>query len=192
MYGVASKSAFAITTTTTSVPVAVALLLATLSVSSLFRPVLSEADSSEAALQEFIICRQCGTDIADSYYIETHKSPSATIYSNITLFGKRGVDLQVLINPIGIQFKIVNTPKALCSGVGDWVPADSWYPGFAWKFCVCPQCSTHLGWIFEPTLTATADRANPSNKGFYAIIVDNVLSEKLVQSLMVSPDLIQS
>lgn len=68
---------------------------------------------------EYILCRQCGSNIADSHYLENHSSPTSTVYSNITLFGKSGVDIQTLVNPIGIHFKIVTSAKTLCSGVGD-------------------------------------------------------------------------
>lgn len=68
---------------------------------------------------EYILCRQCGSNVADSYNIENHSSPTATVYPNITLFGKSGVNVQTLVNPIGIQFKIITSTKSLCSGVGD-------------------------------------------------------------------------
>lgn len=47
---------------------------------------------------------------------------------------------------------------------------------------MCPHCSTHLGWLFEPSLTATTDRSKPSKDGFYALIVDNVIGEKCMSA----------
>lgn len=64
----------------------------------------------------------------------------------------------------------------LCDRI-QWTQADTWFPGFAWKVCVCPKCSNHVGWMFEPFESATATQTFPSDRGFYALTVNNVLSE---------------
>lgn len=59
-----------------------------------------------------------------------------------------------------------------------WHQSHTWFPGFAWKQCMCPKCAGHLGWMFEPFETANASQHFPTDgRGFYLLIVHNVLSE---------------
>ncbi|XP_048513891.1 protein cereblon-like isoform X1 [Athalia rosae] len=139
---------------------------------------------------DFVLCRNCGGDVADSHDIINHLSPDALVRTNQTLFGRPETELQVLINSLGIEFQIFTTSFARCVGIGEsWHQHYSWFPGYAWKLCFCSQCGSHVGWMFEPLRTATVDRNSPSNEGFYAIIRESVISETFANSLLVVPKL---
>lgn len=58
-----------------------------------------------------------------------------------------------------------------------WFSDSTWFEGFAWKVCQCPTCKAHIGWMFEPKELAAYNPVFPSDKGFYAIILDTVISE---------------
>lgn len=81
----------------------------------------------------------------------------------------------------GIQVKIqlnVSLNQLKMSYLGG-----SWFEGYGWKVCQCPSCKNHLGWMFE-----TIDRIinnnplYPSEKGFYGIILDAVITESCKSS----------
>lgn len=55
---------------------------------------------AEDPIGDFLLCRQCGADLADSGYIVNQLSPEAYVTVNQTLFGKSGVEVQVLTNPL--------------------------------------------------------------------------------------------
>jgi hypothetical protein len=56
-----------------------------------------------------------------------------------------------------------------CRGVGEWTGLATWFPGFVWRVCVCPQCGAHLGWMFEPEdLLASPAQDTPSPAGSLA------------------------
>ena len=101
-----------------------------------------------------------------------------------------------------------------CVGVGGWSSEHTWYPGYAWRVCVCPQCGQQLGWMFEPEgepeelrwrhvntwlhvehvelhLHACVCRnlEKPSEAGFYAIIVNRVIDESLASSITMTTGL---
>ncbi|CAG2063332.1 unnamed protein product, partial [Timema podura] len=126
---------------------------------------------------DFLLCRECGADTADSSYLYNIFSPLALVQSNQSLFGRHSVPVQLLENPLGIRFRVVTISKASCTGVDQWQSDFSWFPGYAWKFCLCTHCGHHLGWLFEPLKSANKDQRTVSKNGFYAIILDNVLSE---------------
>ncbi len=54
------------------------------------------------------------------------------------------------INPIGITYRF-RCFHAAPGGVVSGHPthADSWFPGFAWRFVHCGGCQVHLGWAFS-------------------------------------------
>jgi hypothetical protein len=66
---------------------------------------------------DYLLCRVCGADIADSSYIHNRFSPEALIYGNQSLFGKQSVAVQLLENPLGIRFRVLVLNKANCIGV---------------------------------------------------------------------------
>ncbi|PNF34553.1 hypothetical protein B7P43_G10737 [Cryptotermes secundus] len=164
----------------------VGLVLCLITVSTIIRNSEGHTYQSEDTT-DYLLCRGCGADIADASYIRNRFSPEALIHGNQSLFGKQSVAVQLLENPLGIRFRVVVVNKAHCIGVDEWHSEFSWYPGYAWKHCLCSHCGHHLGWIFEPLASAVADRKIASDHGFYGLILDNVLSESFSDSLMVVP-----
>ena len=54
------------------------------------------------------------------------------------------------INPGGYIHEIFTVRTAFQVIItGQPVPADSWFPGYMWRFCLCAQCGLHLGWSYQ-------------------------------------------
>ncbi|XP_055608497.1 uncharacterized protein LOC129755837 [Uranotaenia lowii] len=144
----------------------------------------SPPEEEETLIEDFFICRSCGHDISLSNFLIDKHSPLALSFSNHTLAIGKPVTVQEVQNSLGIRFKIVVVRQGYCAKVVSWNTVHTWFPGYAWKLCVCPECRTHLGWMFEPIETATFYRYFPSEKGFYALIYNNIISERYVNSLL--------
>ncbi|KAI8430072.1 hypothetical protein MSG28_000495 [Choristoneura fumiferana] len=142
---------------------------------------------SEDNGQELLLCRKCGTDVADSYYLFSHLSPGARKTQKRKLFGKN-VTVQTLVNPFGVQFDVITTEKARCNNMGHPQGADSWFPGYSWQICTCPHCGAHLGWTFENTSLGTTDKP-VSVKTFHGLILSNILGENFTDSLIMMPSI---
>lgn len=140
--------------------------------------------------QELLLCRQCGADVADSYYIFSKTSPGARKTEKQNLFGRQNLTVQTLINPFGVKFDIVTAEKARCANVGPSHGADSWFPGYKWRLCTCPHCGQHIGWTFQssPELKP-ANTENDNVDSFHGIILKNVLGENFTDSLIMMPKL---
>jgi len=109
---------------------------------------------------------------------------------NVTVFGSKiKVPVERLRNPAGFEFEVVTLERAGCRGLPPWTGEASWYPGYLWRVCVCPICRSQLGWMFEPEDSATEEREQPSQAGFYAIILSNVIDEDFASTLTLSPKL---
>lgn len=71
---------------------------------------------NKCIIPEYLVCRQCGADTADTYYIYDHFSPEAMhVKTNQSIFGRTDVAVQLLENPFGMQFEVVTVAKALCA-----------------------------------------------------------------------------
>lgn len=69
-------------------------------------------------------------------------------------------------NPHGFDFHVGCFNEALgCSISGEREHADSWFPGFLWRYASCSECQQHLGWYFDH-----------SEAYFYGLIMDRVQS----------------
>ena len=72
-----------------------------------------------------------------------------------------------LTNPAGITFNLGCFRDALGSALsGERQAADSWFPGFLWRYAACAECSEHLGWYFD----------NADNY-FYGLILNRIQSD---------------
>ncbi|XP_058803459.1 uncharacterized protein LOC131671218 [Phymastichus coffea] len=157
-------------------------------VSSGSNKVKNNVDSNvKDPIKDYILCRFCGADLADPRKIINHLSPAAIVLTNQTLFEQKGVEVQLLKNPVGIQFYSITLLNTKCAAVNNWQYDFSWYPGFAWKPCICEQCRTHHGWYFEPKDAASLNFNFPSGQGFYVLKLNNLQSENFANSLIVTP-----
>jgi len=157
--------------------------------------VVVEVASHQLAFEEghsksTVLCRSCGREIADPFYLKSNLlSPEYLERHNLTsLFGRNyQVPVEKLRNPSGAEFRVVIFAKAGCRGVGQWTSEATWYPGYSWKVCLCPQCHEQKGWMFEPQDGAEESLEKPSTQGFYALILDKIIDEDFAQSLTVVP-----
>lgn len=52
-------------------------------------------------------------------------------------------------NPAGIRFDILTFLRTIgCTEAGMPTLEHTWFPGFAWSFCLCARCGQHLGWHY--------------------------------------------
>ena len=64
-------------------------------------------------------------------------------------FQYEGKDHFAFSNPDGLTFRIITFSRTLgCSEAGVPTLEFTWFPGHAWSFCQCDQCSQHLGWFY--------------------------------------------
>jgi len=64
-------------------------------------------------------------------------------------FQHGGKDEFAFTNPAGLRFEIITFSQTLgCRQVGKPTFEHSWFPGYAWSYCHCEQCSQHLGWCY--------------------------------------------
>ena len=119
-----------------------------------------------------LLCRKCGAHITnqnelvnvtriDSKTKYRQALLSTDIYSysyEFPLVGKN-TTINVFENPAGETFHMIGCKKAHLKYYGPVrtkskkrmfsVQASleaTWFPGFQWTICVCPQCGQHLGW----------------------------------------------
>ena len=54
------------------------------------------------------------------------------------------------INPHGYVHEIFTVRNAFNVILhGTPVPADTWFPGYQWRYCFCQVCGNHLGWSYH-------------------------------------------
>lgn len=146
----------------------------------------------------YLLCKSCGEDNTVFNLIDNKRISSTSRNLKNVTFGQKEVLVQELRNPRGIDFKVLISKRANClrttSNVSrivilidfrsltyslfiQWFTEATWFDGYAWKICLCPTCKSHIGWMFERSDLTHDNPIYPSDKGFYAIIVDSVISE---------------
>ena len=54
------------------------------------------------------------------------------------------------VNPHGFIHEVITVSAVQNTLVeGPPVPADSWFPGFCWRYLLCGQCLEFLGWSYQ-------------------------------------------
>ena len=54
------------------------------------------------------------------------------------------------VNPHGFIHEVITVRSVQNTLVeGPPVPADSWFPGFCWRYLICSQCMEFLGWSYH-------------------------------------------
>lgn len=158
----------------------VSLLLLLLLVNSL----LGSDSEGVTEIEGYLVCRYCGADATILNLIDNSIiSPYSLSNKNITINNK-SILVQELKNPAGIIFQVIVTRRANCAKSKDWFAYSTWFENYSWKFCICTHCKDHIGWMFEPTETALESTIFPSSEGFYVLILEKVVSELYVNSLL--------
>jgi len=54
------------------------------------------------------------------------------------------------VNPHGFIHEVITVHSVQNTFVeGRPVPADSWFPGFCWRYLICSECMEFLGWSYH-------------------------------------------
>jgi hypothetical protein len=60
-----------------------------------------------------------------------------------------GKDQFAFSNPAGICFVILTFSQVIgCKETGSPTLENTWFPGYAWSYCLCDRCGQHLGWYY--------------------------------------------
>lgn len=112
------------------------------------RPLGKEGEEEEVSPNEAIYCRTCGGVVtAREQKIAVHDSHTHTFF-----------------NPAGIVFELGCFRAAPgCHSTGEATSEFTWFAGYVWRFALCRQCSSHLGWFFEM-----------GDSSFYGLILANL------------------
>jgi hypothetical protein len=64
-------------------------------------------------------------------------------------FPYNGKDEFTFSNPERIRFAIITFSRTLgCRQTGVPTLEHTWFPGYAWSYCLCGNCGQHLGWYY--------------------------------------------
>lgn len=149
------------------------------------------ADNLES---EYILCKNCGQELfltKDLVYVKSPLALSSRNDSHIFHLNNQSykmnsnspftATIQLLENPHGNQFEIITVSNAKLMLLNDTRSIqDTWFPNYYWTICVCPHCLTHIGWYFDSIKEKTS---------FFGIIIDKLLNENYVESLVLQPKL---
>ncbi len=102
--------------------------------------------SEESQNDEKIICKAC------QHPITSHENRIEV----------NGQHQHVFSNPIGVVYEIgCFSSTNGCVNKGVPTLEHSWFKGFAWRFVLCSNCYSHLGWFYQS-----------ENDSFYGLILD--------------------
>jgi hypothetical protein len=60
-----------------------------------------------------------------------------------------GAHRHAFVNPAGVSFAIGCFAVANCRVDGEPTLEATWFPGCAWSYALCANCSAHLGWRYD-------------------------------------------
>ncbi|KAJ7337810.1 hypothetical protein OS493_007967 [Desmophyllum pertusum] len=148
-----------------------------------------------------LLCRKCGHDVAVAANLNNIGSKLALRQRNDTILGVKQCLIQLFKNPHGQHFELITATSANIKHHGEAFEEHSWFPGYAWRLAVCPQCGAHMGWSFEdPHLKDYRESKSrytnnhDDNKGektseiaysFVGLIYPNLIQEHYADSLIV-------
>ena len=95
---------------------------------------LDTLDEKHEERDRYVCCQACGAPIT---------RPEEA-------FSINGSHQHYCVNPHGFEFDVGCYRQALgCAISGEPNHADSWFPGYLWRYAHCAECEQHLGWYFE-------------------------------------------
>lgn len=108
-------------------------------------------EEQERSPRKIIVCAQCNNPItSEQDKVAINNTPH-----------------HVFTNPYGYTFHITCFKEALgCVHEGPLIAADTWFPGYFWRYALCSSCHAHLGWFY------TSD----GNHYFYGLINNRILN----------------
>lgn len=155
--------------------------------------------------QDTFLCRRCGQDITVVANLNNLGSKLALGQRNDTLLGVKQCLIQLFKNPHGQHFELITVTSANVKSLGEAFEEHSWFPGYAWRVAVCPQCGAHMGWSFEHRhlqdymektskfgdgLSSNKEQNKGNSKivhSFVGLIYPNLIEEHYADSLIVTP-----
>ncbi|XP_029180705.2 uncharacterized protein LOC114948308 [Acropora millepora] len=150
-----------------------------------------------------LLCRRCGHDITYAAKLDNRASKLALRQRNDTILGVQQCLVQLFRNPQGQHFELITATSANVKPHGEAFEEHSWFPGYAWRLAVCPQCGAHVGWSFETP--HQSDRHDSENRwqhshdhvkedksskkpySFVGLIYPNLIQEQYADSLIITP-----
>lgn len=99
-------------------------------------PLQQEVNRTEdsGADRRVLLCRTCG-------------QPVTRARDRISINGQHQ---HALFNPMGILFEVGCFAMAPgCRFERPFTQTFTWFPGYAWRFAMCRQCTVHLGWEYR-------------------------------------------
>ncbi len=116
-------------------------------------PKLREVLESDQPDRNYVYCAQC-----------SHVISSARERIEVG-----GSHTHHFTNPYGFAFHLGCFRQALgCAISGAPTAADTWFPGFRWRYASCENCNQHLGWYFA------SDAGGDGQDSFYGLILNRV------------------
>ena len=107
----------------------------------------TKPDKKEGAESEVQTRERCGqSDLANDWLCAWCLNRVA---SEKDRYSHNGQNEFSFTNPEGIRFEILTfsqTPG--CKERGVPTLDHTWFPAYAWSYCVCAGCGTHLGWHY--------------------------------------------
>ena len=134
--------------------------------------------------EQFLLCKQCGHEIALIKDLTFKKSDlSLKQWNDSTLFHhSTPVSIQQFRNPNGHIFDLITVSKADLFLINDTRSIkDTWFSNFYWTICICPKCHLHLGWLFDSNIVG--------ENNFFALILDKILNEQYAETIIMQPKL---
>lgn len=122
--------------------------LATDPISELIEKINAE---QEHAPRKVIVCARCNNPI-------TTEQDKVAVHNAC---------YHIFTNPYGYTFHITCFKEALgCVQEGMSIAADTWFPGYFWRYALCASCHAHLGWHYTSN----------NNPYFYGLITNRIYS----------------
>ena len=97
------------------------------------QPVGQEKKQEETSPLEAIYCKECGR----------------VVTSRDRKIAVQGSHAHAFFNPSGIVFELGCYSLAPgCQRAGVATSDFTWFAGYVWRYALCRQCRSHLGWFF--------------------------------------------
>lgn len=112
----------------------------------------TEQNGLEEIGDDTLCCGTCGYKITKTDFI-------------YTVDGKQHY---AFANPYGNAFRITCFSKAPGTIIiGGYTTSATWFAGYAWSYCICAGCHSHLGWHY-----LKGDDISLDSEGFFGLISD--------------------